>query len=372
MMRRGITVRSRRVSMSPLKQDPTPPHHLSPTSLSGTAVSSSQINLSWTASTDNVGVTGYKIYRNGTQVGTSATNSYSDTGLTASTAYTYTVSAYDAAGNNSAQSTSINTMTLASSTSSTCPFASAGFADGCSGAAAGTPQDTTLLQQYGANRPPWNVAGVDYAVGAVGPFKDPSVSGNLPACASYSAGSQNTVTINSAPCTLASLDFSLHGGICLNMNSAISNNGLVTITNNNFSAGPNCQPLGGGVVNIAGDVTVMFTYNTVNGQYSNQLQSTVQHQGAEPGNETFEYNYLINNPQHVFHLDGSGTFTIKYNFGNGIGLSPDHGDWLYQPGNPAGVVINEAFNTVYSSPSGCCTNGVLLHVHQQRALYRVL
>ena len=84
-----------------------------PTNLFATAVSSSQINLSWTASTDNVAVTGYKVYRNSSQIGTSATNSYSDTGLTASTQYTYTVSAYDAASNNSSQSTSANATTQA-------------------------------------------------------------------------------------------------------------------------------------------------------------------------------------------------------------------------------------------------------------------
>ena len=91
--------------------DTTPPSI--PSNLSATAVSSSAINLSWTASTDNVGVTGYKVYRGGVQVGTSATNSYSDTGLSASTAYTYTVSAYDAAGNNSAQSSSASATTFA-------------------------------------------------------------------------------------------------------------------------------------------------------------------------------------------------------------------------------------------------------------------
>ena len=83
-----------------------------PTGLSATAISSAQINLTWTASTDNVGVTGYKIFRDGTQVGTSATTSYNDTGLTAATAYSYTVSAYDAAGNDSTQSTSASATTL--------------------------------------------------------------------------------------------------------------------------------------------------------------------------------------------------------------------------------------------------------------------
>ena len=84
-----------------------------PTGLAATAVSSSQINLSWTASTDNVGVTGYKIFRNGTQLATATGTTYSNTGLTASTLYTYTVSAYDAAGNNSAQSTPASATTQA-------------------------------------------------------------------------------------------------------------------------------------------------------------------------------------------------------------------------------------------------------------------
>jgi predicted 3-demethylubiquinone-9 3-methyltransferase (glyoxalase superfamily) len=90
-----------------------------PTGLTATASSSSQINLSWTASTDNVGVTGYKIFRGGTQVGTSSTNSFQDTGLAASTAFTYTTSAFDAAGNNSAVSGSASATTLSVSASCT-------------------------------------------------------------------------------------------------------------------------------------------------------------------------------------------------------------------------------------------------------------
>lgn len=94
---------------SPPSSDTTPPSI--PINLSAAAVSSSQINLSWTASTDNVRVTGYRIYRGGTQIGTSATNSYSNTGLIANTTYSYTVSAYDAAGNVSAQSSSASATT---------------------------------------------------------------------------------------------------------------------------------------------------------------------------------------------------------------------------------------------------------------------
>jgi hypothetical protein len=77
-----------------------------PTNLSATAISSSQINLIWTPSTDNAGIASYKIYRGGSEIGTSASNTYSDSGVSAGTTYTYTVVAIDAAGNTSAQSAS--------------------------------------------------------------------------------------------------------------------------------------------------------------------------------------------------------------------------------------------------------------------------
>src|SRR5262249_48623410 len=70
-----------------------------PSGLKSTATTSTSITLSWTASTDNVGVTGYLIFRNGTQVGTSTTTTYTDTSLTAGTQYSYTVKARDAANN---------------------------------------------------------------------------------------------------------------------------------------------------------------------------------------------------------------------------------------------------------------------------------
>jgi glucose/arabinose dehydrogenase/PKD repeat protein len=84
-----------------------------PTGLAATAISSSQVNLSWTASTDNVGVTGYKVYRNGSPLATPTTPVYQDTGLTPSTTYTYAVSATDAAGNESARSTTASATTQA-------------------------------------------------------------------------------------------------------------------------------------------------------------------------------------------------------------------------------------------------------------------
>lgn len=84
-----------------------------PTSLTATAVSSSQIDLSWTASTDDVAVTGYRIYRDNNLVTTIAGVSYSDTGLSASTLYEYVVSAIDAASNESIRSATSSATTFA-------------------------------------------------------------------------------------------------------------------------------------------------------------------------------------------------------------------------------------------------------------------
>jgi peptidoglycan hydrolase-like protein with peptidoglycan-binding domain len=67
--------------------------------------------LSWTASTDNVEVAGYYIYRDGEWVGSSATASYTDDGLTQATSYQYTVYAYDEVGNMSVASGPVSVTT---------------------------------------------------------------------------------------------------------------------------------------------------------------------------------------------------------------------------------------------------------------------
>ena len=107
-------------------QDTTPP--TAPSYLTATAASASQINLSWTASTDNVGVTGYLVERcsgagctNFAQIGTPTSTSFSDTGLTAGTSYSYRVRATDAAGNLSAYS-NIATATTTGTTGGTITF----------------------------------------------------------------------------------------------------------------------------------------------------------------------------------------------------------------------------------------------------------
>jgi fibronectin type 3 domain-containing protein len=75
-------------------------------------VSGTGVTLAWTASTDNVGVAGYNIYRNGLLVAQSANTTYADTGLTPGLTYSYTLSAFDAQGNASEQSSPLSVLTI--------------------------------------------------------------------------------------------------------------------------------------------------------------------------------------------------------------------------------------------------------------------
>ena len=75
-----------------------------PENLAAVAYSPTKVDLSWSPSIDDVGVTGYTVYRDGASAGTTATTSYRDVNLTPGSSYTYTVDAYDAEGSRSAPS----------------------------------------------------------------------------------------------------------------------------------------------------------------------------------------------------------------------------------------------------------------------------
>jgi len=101
---------------TPAAPDTTPP--TPPTGLNASVVNSSQINLLWTAATDSVGVTGYRVWRcqgsscsNFAQLATVTSTSYGDSGLTASTTYRYRIQAVDAAGNVSSDSNIVSATT---------------------------------------------------------------------------------------------------------------------------------------------------------------------------------------------------------------------------------------------------------------------
>ena len=105
-----------------------------PSGLNATNVTAATLTLNWTASTDNVGVTGYDVYRNGVKINSSlvTATTYNVTGLAASTQYSFFVNAKDAAGNTSQNSNTINVTTQASA--------------GCTGTGAINFQKWTAIQ----------------------------------------------------------------------------------------------------------------------------------------------------------------------------------------------------------------------------------
>lgn len=109
----GIELQIPNTSGSSNAIDSTAPS--APSGLSATA-NSSTVNLAWTQSTDNVGVAGYRIDRNGTEIGTSTVASFADTSVTGGTTYNYTVKASDVAGNLSASSNTATVTTTAVAT----------------------------------------------------------------------------------------------------------------------------------------------------------------------------------------------------------------------------------------------------------------
>jgi chitodextrinase len=86
---------------APAPTDTWPPS--SPLGIAVTSATQSSVALSWTPSTDNIGVAGYSVYKNGAGVGSTTSTTYSVPGLACGTSYTFAVDAYDAAGNRSAQ-----------------------------------------------------------------------------------------------------------------------------------------------------------------------------------------------------------------------------------------------------------------------------
>ena len=104
----NVTIKT--VTISNIQADAQAP--LAPMNLTVLGSTSTTVDLMWDSASDSIGVTGYKIFRNGSEVGTSTTTDYTDAGLTSGTTYTYTVKAYDAAGNISESSNEISVTTI--------------------------------------------------------------------------------------------------------------------------------------------------------------------------------------------------------------------------------------------------------------------
>lgn len=98
---------------TPLSSEPDTQPPSVPQNVVANTVSNWRIDVSWSPSTDNVGVEGYRIFRDGAVAGTTAATAFPDTGLSAGTSYSYQISAFDSTGNESAQSSPASATTSA-------------------------------------------------------------------------------------------------------------------------------------------------------------------------------------------------------------------------------------------------------------------
>jgi len=251
---------------NPVTTDTTRPS--APSGLAPTVISSSQINLNWTAATDNVGVTGYRVERcqgasctGFAQIATPATTSFSDTGLLSSTPYRYRVRATDAAGNLSTYSN------IASATTQAATGQGPGSVAFIQGSYA-TPQSptSTVTVKYAAaqsagdlnvvvigwNTPASVVASVTDTMGnAYALAAGPTVQSNAVAQSIYyakniagAAAGANTVTVQfSAPASYPDVRILSYTGldrtnpldvaVGASGNSATSDSGALTTSNAN-------------------------------------------------------------------------------------------------------------------------------------------
>ena len=124
----NVSVASNAVSVTTLAPvaDTTAP--TAPTlTTSGTTFSTT--NLSWSGATDNVGVTGYDVYKDGSLLASTASTTYAVSGLSSSTTYAFYVKAKDAAGNVSTNSNTVSVTTLANTAVTYCTSTSSNTAD---------------------------------------------------------------------------------------------------------------------------------------------------------------------------------------------------------------------------------------------------
>lgn len=156
--RRGFSVRARDAAgnwsaesgIVVFFSDSTAP--TAPVLLAAAEITATTVILVWTPSSDNVAVTGYNIYRNATLIGTTTNLVFKDTGRTASTAYTYTVKAFDSISNLSAAAT-LNVTTTTSVTADADGDGLPDLTETALGTSGSAVIDTTNQTQQDIHRP---------------------------------------------------------------------------------------------------------------------------------------------------------------------------------------------------------------------------
>lgn len=236
----------------------------------------------------------------------------------------------------------------------------AGYADGSVNAQTGSANRSTLLNGYSV-RPPWKVAGVDYAVGAStsacgGTLGDPATAVISGVTVNTSA---HTFTVTGSGVTIQCWDFSLEGGVWQVLVQAAN----CTIKNNNFLLGasfPSSEP--GPINGNASASNLIVEYNTIDGG-GNPTDGAAQHWTVNTvysalvysvgSGFTVQYNYLKNSGQQNVDYGGSGAFVDQFNLKENSALvASTHNNWVQFTNNAALTSPVEQFNTGYQASVG--------------------
>ena len=228
--------------------------------------------------------------------------------------------------------------------------------DGSANAAAGPPEYASLLNGM-AVRPPWMVAGVDYAVGTpAGQTLTDWEKISIPGVTVDIANRQVIVTSNNV--NLNGIDFSLHGGACLWIEGASN----VTVSNNKF--GFTQKPTSYNIIGISDHATgTVIKYNTIDGAGLNAVSGDATSAITLNANGTLdvEYNWLKNINADAIQTDitvGNATsngITFKYNLIDDDGAqapgNDSHPDYLqFGAGTYNNIVVE--YNTAYQHTTG--------------------
>lgn len=226
-----------------------------------------------------------------------------------------------------------------------------GYRDGCPIASAEIPAFPALLGRYKV-RPPWNVAGVDYAVGIPGKLslKDPRRVA-LPTGCSL----QGTTVTCSGNVVLDGYDFSLNDGTTL-----VINDGNVTVRNCMFAVGRNQGALGK-IIDVSGLANATFLNNEFDGSDIPVIPQRGQTISVlNTGTVIFRYNYFHNSGGDMVDFSaGPQVNIVQYNVFKDIGLKTAHSDTLQW----CGSIISHAdlsFNTIVQNVAGLSGMGLIV------------
>lgn len=237
-----------------------------------------------------------------------------------------------------------------------CPYLAqakaAGLDDGCPGADKGRTPYPWLLNAYGAFRPQWDVAGVDFFVGVSRrALLDPSTAALPNGCAFRG----KTLTCKGNNVTVSGYDFGLHGGMQIYVPPGANS---ITITENRFKIGADCLDP---AIDARGGGTVVISHNTFvgdGGACAAKLVFGTMIFGLIPDKATvsLSYNLFSEIPVDVIELGGpavgAATFTERYDVKYLQGYT-GHPDGVQFNGGNFGP-IDVSFNTYYNivQPTG--------------------